>query len=1144
MYNTTEQCNEVLGRSSRKFAAFFVPENETTEYRDIKSIKISAMSTADGQITIGDTSSKSIQIMATVDSLLVEGQKIYVYESVKLDDETYQDIPMGKYTIITLTEKGSITTIEAAGPLSVEAYSPYFSELTFPSDTISVLNEISELIGIQINTDKLTAITIKSKPEGYICREIIGYIAALYGKNAVEERDGSISFKWYEHQDTDIFSDKIDSPEIRKSDFIVSKLQCNVSSDVSYTKGSGTGITISNPFMTEEIMEDVWKKIEGYRYRPAEINVKSGNPCIDQWDSYTYGIYNIICARIEHNYDGGVQNTIRSSGESETEANVNFKGPTTIALERYSAEMVLVNEALVHKLSADEADIKYIKNTQLTTIEADIKNAVIGSMSAEFATVGYLQSNYAKIDLSNLAKTTIGTMLADVGLLTEATIVNGHVTGYLDSVEINANSITTGTLVTDRLVFRGSEKSIVYELNNITGALQAVQSETLNGEILTDRSINVDKIVAKSITSNEIASQTINTEQLNVSEIFGNSAVLNTIISQAIFTNAISSNSVVVGASNTANSALNTANAAKKQIYHSTSAGQGTAGYFLLAQIVIKGTYQNQPISLSVVNRNGIPSTVWITFANANNTDPGLSKFSKSGTAEFYIVKSATSTWNLYVKKAEAYDSLSVTEFEKGSYMNNTDVTWKSSYVTSLPSGYVTAAQTIATAEWCYNNDVSYINGGKIYTGTVTADKINVTALSAITANLGTVTAGIIKSSNYVSGTSGMMIDVTNGAISTKNFKLTSSGAVSIVGTLTTASSGDRTIIDQNGMQIYGSTGYLGRISEINTGSDEALLIGMQPVSKGIVFGCSSSQDAETYGYTLLINKGYSTSYPEDVVINKTLRVLSSIVTSHGRFGSYENTSYAISTNSFICNSWIRTVGSTGWYNQTYGGGWYMSDTTWIRNYNSKQVYLNALLRVDANVQFGSSGNYYVDSSGKATLNYVYSQYFTNKSSGWMYLGTNTTTTLINMRAGSYQLRFNGTELYHCTSSAATANCCNLGSSSYRFATAYVTGLSNSSDRRLKKDINELQDVYLEVLDRMKPVQYHWKNNLDTQLKLGFIAQDVEKAFFDLGIKDIPIIDKSKEGYYGMDYLAIIPILTLAIQKLRKEIRDLKAMRI
>ncbi|MGL5098494.1 MAG: tail fiber domain-containing protein, partial [Fusobacteriaceae bacterium] len=39
-------------------------------------------------------------------------------------------------------------------------------------------------------------------------------------------------------------------------------------------------------------------------------------------------------------------------------------------------------------------------------------------------------------------------------------------------------------------------------------------------------------------------------------------------------------------------------------------------------------------------------------------------------------------------------------------------------------------------------------------------------------------------------------------------------------------------------------------------------------------------------------------------------------------------------------NNWIRTSGSTGWYSQTYGGGWYMVDTTWIRTYGSKPIHV------------------------------------------------------------------------------------------------------------------------------------------------------------------------------------------------------------
>jgi len=54
------------------------------------------------------------------------------------------------------------------------------------------------------------------------------------------------------------------------------------------------------------------------------------------------------------------------------------------------------------------------------------------------------------------------------------------------------------------------------------------------------------------------------------------------------------------------------------------------------------------------------------------------------------------------------------------------------------------AVDTYIPSGWRHSSDTTYIDGGHIYTGTITADKINVTSLSAISADLGTITAGSI----------------------------------------------------------------------------------------------------------------------------------------------------------------------------------------------------------------------------------------------------------------------------------------------------------------------------------------------------------------------------------------------------------------
>lgn len=51
------------------------------------------------------------------------------------------------------------------------------------------------------------------------------------------------------------------------------------------------------------------------------------------------------------------------------------------------------------------------------------------------------------------------------------------------------------------------------------------------------------------------------------------------------------------------------------------------------------------------------------------------------------------------------------------------------------------------------------------------------------------------------------------------------------------------------------------------------------------------------------------------------------------------NTATQPTFNTCYTSNWFRSTGNTGWYSQTYGGGWNMTDTTYIRAYGSKRVY-------------------------------------------------------------------------------------------------------------------------------------------------------------------------------------------------------------
>lgn len=56
---------------------------------------------------------------------------------------------------------------------------------------------------------------------------------------------------------------------------------------------------------------------------------------------------------------------------------------------------------------------------------------------------------------------------------------------------------------------------------------------------------------------------------------------------------------------------------------------------------------------------------------------------------------------------------------------------------------------------------------------------------------------------------------------------------------------------------------------------------------------------------------------------------------------------------SVIASYWLRTRGVSGWYSESYGGGIYMLDTTWIRTYGDKPFYCNKQIYSSDSIRMG-----------------------------------------------------------------------------------------------------------------------------------------------------------------------------------------------
>lgn len=425
-------------KPSRKFEARIKINGKW--YTDIKSLSIISGSCDEDNITIGSAVSSYIEVTMSDIGELFENTEIELQYGIVISDGSIEYIPMGYFTVQRPEDDNGYVKFTAYDRMA-KLEKMYTSKLTYPATAIQVIDEICSQCGIIRETIGLGTVYVQTKPEGYTCREVIGYMASLFGKFAVIGRNGKLQIRFYEDSGYNVQMCRTFSLKKNQSDYAVGFLTCNTNSSTQLTAGSGSrGIVFDNPFITQERLEELYQVLEGFTYRPATIKFL-GNIRIDVWDlitttDLTGNVYKIPVMKITQKFDGGVVTTIEASGKTEEEINTDFKGPVTKGLERTYTELLLANTIIATKVDAEwvkantvtadkieavNADIANIHANMLTTNEADIKYATITSLEAEKARITVLEAGSADIGI-------LKTQVADINTLMFGTASGGSLT--------------------------------------------------------------------------------------------------------------------------------------------------------------------------------------------------------------------------------------------------------------------------------------------------------------------------------------------------------------------------------------------------------------------------------------------------------------------------------------------------------------------------------------------------------------------------------------------------------------------------------------------------------------------------------------------------------------------------------------------
>lgn len=100
-----------------------------------------------------------------------------------------------------------------------------------------------------------------------------------------------------------------------------------------------------------------------------------------------------------------------------------------------------------------------------------------------------------------------------------------------------------------------------------------------------------------------------------------------------------------------------------------------------------------------------------------------------------------------------------------------------------------------------------------------------------------------------------------------------------------------------------------------------------------------------------------------------------------------------------------------------------------------------------------------------------------------------------------------------------------------------------SSDRRLKANIEDNMDKYVDMLERIKPCTYTIKADGDGVKHAGYIAQEVEEALKAAGLSAEDFggfVYHAEEDNYALRYEEFIPVLHAAVIALTARVRELE----
>ncbi len=261
-------------------------------------------------------------------------------------------IPMGRFTCVKSKKSGGSVQLTMADRLYFSD-KPYVPHIPMPNWNKAVEDDICRQLGLQNGNDytevrllrdkngrrlidkngkvlysKYFYFKVSSLPKDVTMRQMLSYLASAQGEFGYVDRYGKYIRKWYGKSVKTLDNNTIDLPTLSERQNAIVGIICKVSDDVTLSLGvtdttQGRVLEFENPYMTESLLQSLWRRIGGFSWYTTELYHRLGDPRFDIGDVVTYtngtDSYDIPITNLGFNFDGGLSADISAVGLSVEE---------------------------------------------------------------------------------------------------------------------------------------------------------------------------------------------------------------------------------------------------------------------------------------------------------------------------------------------------------------------------------------------------------------------------------------------------------------------------------------------------------------------------------------------------------------------------------------------------------------------------------------------------------------------------------------------------------------------------------------------------------------------------------------------------------------------------------------------------------